>query len=368
MKIGILTLPLHTNYGGILQAYALQTVLERMGHEVSLISIKAKRKSGMIGILRYWILSPIKQFFIRNFVPAQYSGNRGYYTSKFIKKWIHRDFFTSYYNISQEKYDAIVVGSDQIWRKQYVCESNKLPIESSFLDFAMHWDIKRISYAASFGTEEWEYNDEQTKHCRELIKLFDYVSVREKSGVALCKDYLQHNAKVVLDPTFLLKKNDYLKLLNKNINIKGRYLMTYILDENEINSKIINIIVEKLCLNIYQANVPGIDSKDDVKKRTVQPPLENWLAGFANSEFVVTDSFHACVFSIIFNKPFVVIPNIARGSSRFDTLLETFNQKFRLINSIEKFKLCNEILEKPNCLENSDKIKESYSFLINSLK
>ena len=144
--------------------------------------------------------------------------------------------------------------------------------------------------------------------------------------------------------------------------------MTYILDENEINSKIINIIVEKLCLNIYQANVPGIDSKDDVKKRAVQPPLENWLAGFANCEFVVTDSFHACVFSIIFNKPFVVIPNIARGSSRFDTLLETFNQKFRLINSIEKFNLCNEILEKPNCLENSDKIKESYSFLINSLK
>ena len=144
--------------------------------------------------------------------------------------------------------------------------------------------------------------------------------------------------------------------------------MTYILDENEINSKIINIIVEKLCLNIYQANVPGIDSKDDVKKRTVQPPLEKWLAGFANSEFVVTDSFHACVFSIIFNKPFVVIPNIARGSSRFDTLLETFNQKFRLINSMENFKLCNEILEKPNCLENSDKIKESYSFLINSLK
>ena len=101
MKIGILTLPLHTNYGGILQAYALQTVLERMGHEVSLISIKAKRKSGMVGILRYWILSPIKQFFIRNFVPAQYSGNRGYYTSKFIKKWIHRDFFTSYFVLTK---------------------------------------------------------------------------------------------------------------------------------------------------------------------------------------------------------------------------------------------------------------------------
>ena len=225
----------------------------------------------MIGILRYWILSPIKQFFIRNFVPAQYSGNRGYYTSKFIKKWIHRDFFTSYYNISQEKYDAIVVGSDQIWRKQYVCESFKLPIESSFLDFAKHWDIKRISYAASFGTEEWEYNDEQTKNCRVLIQLFDNVSVREKSGVALCKDYLQHNAKVVLDPTLLLKKNDYLKLLNKNINIKAyerRFGPTY---ENDI--RIFN--GHKITLRKLREMCNALDIQAKLTLCDISPDVEN---------------------------------------------------------------------------------------------
>ena len=150
MKIGILTLPLHTNYGGILQAYALQTVLERMGHEVSLINdLPSVKKRNLYRKIRH-ALSPIKRFVVHHLVPDHYSKNSGRYTSKFIAKWIKRDNFKSTDSIPSDYYDAIVVGSDQIWRKKYVEMSNFLGhIETSFLDFVKDRNIKRISLQES---------------------------------------------------------------------------------------------------------------------------------------------------------------------------------------------------------------------------
>ena len=119
MRIGILTLPLHTNYGGILQAYALQTVLERMGHEVSLINgLPSVKKRNLYGKIRH-ALSPIKRFVVLHLVPDHFSKNSGRYTSRFVEKWMKRDNFKSTDSIPSDYYDAIVVGSDQIWRKKY---------------------------------------------------------------------------------------------------------------------------------------------------------------------------------------------------------------------------------------------------------
>lgn len=366
MKIGILTLPLHTNYGGILQAYALQTVLERMGHEASVISLKLRRKPGIIGLMRYFLLSPVKQFFLNHIVPAQKSGKQGYYTAKFISKWIKRDRYFSYNEIPQDRYDAIIVGSDQIWREIYVCDSNKLPIETSFLDFAKDWDILRISYAASFGTDKWEYNEKQTSNCLKLLQKFDAVSVREQTGVTLCQKYLSHDAQAVLDPTLLLCKEDYLKLLRGNRKKQHGILMTYVLDEDDSKQLLIEKLREKLGLTIYKANVSGIDHKDS-GKNLVQPPLEDWLAGFDDADFIVTDSFHACVFSIIFNKPFVVVPNVVRGTSRFDSLLETFGQQFRIVKDTTNFEMTQAVLESPNCFDSNNSKKLSIEFLNKAL-
>lgn len=85
-------------------------------------------------------------------------------------------------------------------------------IENAYLDFAKEWKIKRIAYAASFGTEEWEYTGEQTNNCAALLKKFNAVSVRESSGVQLCSDNFGVKAEHVLDPTMLLCKEDYIKL------------------------------------------------------------------------------------------------------------------------------------------------------------
>lgn len=362
MKIGILTLPLHTNYGGILQAYALQTVLERMGHEARVISLKSRKKPGVIGLIRYYLLSPIKQFILNHLLPAKFSGKQGYYTAKFIQKWIKRDFYFSYYEIPQGRYDAIIVGSDQIWREKYVCGSNKLPIETSFLDFAKNWNVLRISYAASFGTDEWEYNEQQTTNCQKLLENFDAVSVREKSGVTLCQKYLNHDAQTVLDPTLLLSKEDYLMLLGKNRKKQHGILMAYVLDEDESKRILIEHLGEKLGLTIYKANISGIDALDSSKK-LVQPPLEDWLAGFDDADFVVTDSFHACVFSIIFNKPFIVVPNVVRGTSRFESLLETFGQKFRIVRDPANFDISDAVLKTPNCFGSTKQKDLSMEFL-----
>ena len=196
MKIGILTLPLHTNYGGILQAYALQTVLERMGHEVSLIEKrrepfklplwKAPLSYGK-RILKNMIGHPFPIFYeqkLNREIPVVCQ-----YTDKFIKKHIKRRIIDNYIDVHQYGFDAIVVGSDQIWRPKYF-----RPIEHAYLDFTEGWNIKRIAYAASFGTDKWEYTLKQTRICRRFLQSFDTVSVREISGVDLCREHFNIQA------------------------------------------------------------------------------------------------------------------------------------------------------------------------------
>ena len=186
MRIGILTLPLHTNYGGILQAYALQTVLERMGHEVVVFDTPNRR---FLPPLWKMPLSFTKRTILkifgkinRVFIERHYNKTRPIIAKKiqpFIDKHINRKEIRSFYNLQSEDFDAIVVGSDQVWRVVY------FPglwlgqqIENAYLDFTKNWTIKRIAYAASFGTNNWEYNEEQTKNCGQLLSMFDAVETR----------------------------------------------------------------------------------------------------------------------------------------------------------------------------------------------
>lgn len=336
MKIGILTLPLHTNYGGILQAYALQTVLERMGHEVCLIE---KRRKPLKLPLWKAPLSYGKRI-VKNltghpfpiFYEQKINRERPIVrqnTEKFINKYIKRRIVDDYSDIKETDFDAIVVGSDQIWRPKYFHD-----IECAFLDFTEGWNIKRIAYAASFGTDEWEYTPKQTKRCRELIKIFDSVSVRESSGVDLCRKYLGVDAVHVLDPTMLLSEDDYIQLFKNAKTPKSNgTLLCYILDETQEKTALVNRIAEEKKLVPFRVNSKVENHSAPLSER-IQPPVEQWLRGFYNSEFIVTDSFHACVFSILFNKPFVVVGNVDRGMSRFTSLLEMFGLNDRLFTDM----------------------------------
>lgn len=338
MKIGILTLPLNINYGGILQAYALQTVLERMGHNVHLIEIKKKPFRMPLWKAPFAFGKRIMRNLSGQRWPIFYERKMNREvpiieknTNTFIRKYIKSKIVGNYSNIREDDFDIIIVGSDQIFRARFLHN-----IEHSFLDFAEGWKIKRLAYAASFGTDKWEYNEQQTKECGRLLKLFDSVSVREISGVDLCRVHFDVNADFVLDPTMLLSAEDYIRLFKEANTPKSLgNLLYYILDETSEKTQIINNIAKEKGLLPF-----NVKSKSDVISAPladrIQPPVEQWLRGFYDAEFIITDSFHACVFSILFKKNFLVIGNECRGMSRFYSLLKTFSLENRLIVADEK--------------------------------
>ena len=210
-------MPLHSNYGGILQSYALQTVLRRMGHEPVTLDIdpyivhslpwwKAIYKYPSRAIKKLWrprtVIMRERKYNMDDKVIQKY-------TRQFVDRYIHRVLLQDAGTLRNDGYGAIVVGSDQVWRPRYF----KGDIRDAFLRFAKDWDVKRIAYAASFGTDEWEFTPEQTSDCAELLGRFDAVSVREDSGVGLCRKYLHTEAQHVLDPTMLLSAGDYTELI-----------------------------------------------------------------------------------------------------------------------------------------------------------
>lgn len=341
MRIGILTLPLHTNYGGILQAYALQTVLERMGHEVHVIEKKRRPLSIPIQKMPFCYGKRIVKNIIGRKCPIFYEQkyNREQpiirqNTDKFIKKYIHIAEYDVFSDIKESEYDAIVVGSDQVWRPKYFGLNQ---IENAYLKFAEGWNIKRIAYAASFGTDEWEYTPKQTEECGRLLRMFDVVSVREDSAVNLCKKHFGVEAQHVLDPTMLLGKEDYIKLFTDANTPKSKgNLLCYILDENEEKTALVKRIADEKGLKPFNVKSQSDDVNSPLSER-IQPPLEQWLRGFYDAEFVVTDSFHACVFSILFNKPFLAVGNTERGMSRFKSLLGSFKLENCFVTSHESF-------------------------------
>ena len=261
------------------------------------------------------------------------------YTKAFIDKYIHTYAVHNLEIDSPRALDALVVGSDQVWRRRYFEYFYKCGIENAFLKFAEKESIKRIAYAASFGTDEWEYTQAQTDECSRLLRLFDAVGVREKSAVSLCNTRLKRDdAELVLDPTFLLDKSDYIRLVeNLAVPSSPGNLMCYVLDGLEEKRDFIQQVAEERHLVPFYTN-SRIDDESLSPKDRIQPPLECWLRGFMDAQFVITDSFHACVFSIIFNKPFIVLGNKERGMARFNSLLSLFSLDDHLITSFDDYK------------------------------
>lgn len=350
MRIGILTLPLHTNYGGILQAYALQTVLERMGHEVVVFDTPNRMPLPPLkDIPKYFLKRIVKKLLGRNQkIFYEYYQNKKVIpvvsqdTQKFINSYIHRKEIRDFHELNEKSYDAIVVGSDQVWRPLYFVPGWRWQeIENAFLSFASKWNIKRLSYAASFGTEDWEYTDQQTRRCKALLQVFDAISVRETNGVTLCKKYFDMNSVHVLDPTMLLNEADYSIFFQKSNTPKSNgTLLNYILDETEKNRVLIMNVANQKCLRAFSVTNPYENDETKPLNERIKPSVEKWLRGFYDAEFVITDSFHACVFSILFKKQFVVVGNNERGLSRIESLLQCFGIENRIVeDSVQVMRL-----------------------------
>lgn len=328
MKIAILTQPLHNNYGGLLQNFALQNILKQLGHVPVTIDIPytLPKWPFHIRILKYvWRL--IKKvhgdrsiLFCDLKRQWKFMNHPGKEQMRFINSYINRMCVIGGLNkvfCDQNKFDAYIVGSDQVWRPRFSpCFLN------FFLDFTEGIKVKRISYAASFGTDKWEGEPYLTPQITALINNFDAISVREKSGIELCKSLFGAEAQWVLDPTLLLHKDVYDELLsNCERPIDKSYLAIYALDINStIDTMIKTICKERNLIPLYigQRSSKGF------------PSIESWLKGIFCSDYVLTDSFHGTVFSIMAHRPFTTVVNSGRGASRLESLLGVLGLMDRL--------------------------------------
>lgn len=338
MKIGVLTLPLTDNYGGILQAVALCSHLEAQGHEVTLIQ-KPNSSAPNAGlralkaiIKKLLLLIPFHDF-------GKLRSNQAKYKAWTKKVSLHRPFIESTFRkislglhttedlrrfAEAECFDAIIVGSDQVWRKQYI---NDRHYQSYFLDFVDGKKCRKIAYAASFGTNHWE-GSEDAERIGALLKDFTAVSTREQSGTRICRDTFGYPGTLhLLDPTLIMSREFYVtQIIEKHVStdFKISGLLTYVLDEETEKADIIRRAME-VTGSAHTTHLKGFNTSG----HTYSVP--EWLASFHQADFIVTDSFHGMIFSIIFEKNFIAIGNKGRGLERFTSLLSQLGLDDRLV-------------------------------------
>lgn len=360
-QVGILTLPLHNyNYGGIIQNYVLQQVIIDLGYTPISIDRRFNRNYRKFGK----IISLLKQ--INVLADIKYSYKKWQYKKRGIKfisprdeEYIFknlRDFiknkiqisepitsnenFQSYFNKNQ--FHCLIVGSDQVWRPDYS------PNIFNYFFNITNYKSKKIGYAVSYGTTDNKFTDLQIEKCSELAKDFQAISVREIDGINQTKQLFGLEATQVLDPTLLFGRDRYLSLINsvKLTRNNNNKICTYILDNTKFKKSIVDLVSKKLNLDYFENQAKfKIDNPISLDLEDYKAlGMEEWLAGFQQSSFVVTDSFHGTIFSIIFQKQFLVIGNRQRGLSRFESILKIFNLTDRLILDenmdidLEKFK------------------------------
>lgn len=342
MRVGVLSYPLNNNYGCYLQAYALTTVLRRMGHDVTYIHRRHDKPRFRYRV-KYFVKTIYHNLFHSQKVNPIYRYEWLYMIEKgremlpFFEK--HIPHTTPYYSSAAlrrncQHFDAIIVGSDQVWRAQLLHN-----IEDYYLRFLKNDSTLRISYAASFGKQDAGYSDRQINRCGELIRRFKAVSLRESQGVDVIRNFgwMCPNITVVLDPTMLLKEEDYEVVLPTKTKQRQSQLFCYILDETDVIDKVVQQVSERL------GKEPNNILHGRMQKSYRYKSVEYWLNCFRSASFVITDSFHGTVFSIIFNVPFIVVPNLSRGSDRINSLLKMFQLEDRLYDgdiSLEKVLSC----------------------------
>lgn len=274
------------NYGAILTCYALQTFLNFMDYTTLIINYRPKGY-------------PVR---------------------------VSQDFAEKYLKITEEKNSpedlqrlepasTYIVGSDQVWRHKYAWHKDKTIWWLDFVSLAH----KKIACAASFGQDYFEGSPDDLERVKYFMQRFDHISVREHSGVDLCRTLFNVNAVQILDPVFWLQQSDWDILVKNATTNTSNFLAAYILDSSDKTTQFISDTQANLKLE----NSVIISNPRLLENRFLS--VENFLFYVKNCEFLITDSFHGMCFAIIFNKPFVCICNRQRGEARFTSLLKTLN-------------------------------------------
>ncbi len=319
MKIGILTHPQGTNYGGILQCYALCTYLHKMGHEPIVI----RRTPNQQFFLFRWARAILKALhYPRYYKPYEVdtSVNIRPFVDKYIPRTEPLKSGRSMNRICKKyRFGAVIVGSDQVWRQDFSVNYGY----NYFLDFVPNSVIK-ASYAASFGLNEWRYTEQQTEIIKKCLSTFKGISVREEEAVGLIKENLGIDAIQHVDPTLLLTSEDYDKIASPRL-VSGKYVFVYWLGDKSI--------IEKEIIQ-YQRDgydVVEINLRDNIEL----PSVGDWLSYIKYANCMITDSFHGCVFSIIYGTSLLVRFNKSGGIGRISSLFNMLGMSPKSCNNTE---------------------------------
>lgn len=343
-RVGITTFHWGTNYGGVLQSYALQDFLNNMNYDVKIINyapvthrdniffcFKSKSFKTIFKNLREYL----KELKFRKF-----RKNHLFLTERYINQSFLKNL----------EFDIYVTGSDQIWNTISSGGNDFL----YFLPFKKSKMVKKISYAASFGIISNETSSERVIN---LLKDFDKISVREDKGYEFLKKLGFKNLDLMPDPTLLKPLKFYQKLAIKSkLNFKESVFVYALQNKQHLISKVVK--------NLENKNLKIINTLEFKFSRL---SIEDWLNCIMNSKYVITNSFHGVIFSIIFETPFVVVPIEGKSigmNSRIETLLRTFKLEDRLLSSYCEKNL-NRILSTPL---DSDFLISRRNALINDAK
>ncbi len=344
-RVGIVTYVRTDNYGAELQGYALQHKINMMGgFEAEVLDIdhvgmdkKTYREMIVRGILSRLKHNPAKG--IADIVSIAFKMFRNKNLTVNANKTLREAAFSEFWDnaithskhidvdrISTEtgKYDVLIAGSDQIWN--YLRTSN---LAVYFLNFSSSKQIK-FSYAASFSISK--IPTKRKKEYTDLINQLPSISVREQQGAEIIRELTNREVEVVLDPTLLLDKEEWLKIASDRIDIKGPYILTYSLSSSKGYWEIIHGYAQKYGLKVINLR------HDFIENRIPPYQIDIFDAGprefihlLAKAELVITNSFHGTIFSINFNVPFIsVINRLSETNSRILSILENIGLENRL--------------------------------------
>ncbi len=341
-KISLLTFSKAYSYGANMQCYALSKVLKDRGCMVELVNLELPNpKSSLKEKIVSRIFNKIFNKFRRKYFPV------------YSKKYTSLQELKANPPIA----DLYIVGSDQVWNLDITVG---LGIGLFFFEY-LPKRARRISYAGSFGKSTWEYSN-HTANIKQLLSKFESVSVRENEAVNICKDVFNIETTHVLDPTLLI--DDYSEFLDPKEKQTNDLFYFSLFNKADNNAYILEY-ARRNNLNPITLSIKPIKGFKVLRFMSII----KWIRTIHNSKFIITDSFHGLIFSVIFKKQFIIIPGVDNRHSRILDLLNDFKLSHRFCKDTSDILIKNiysEIIDYTNTDEYLvNKRVKSYEFIDN---
>lgn len=323
--IGLLSFHKAENYGAMLQAYALQKAIDKLGYNSEYLDLDfniVNREQSKKKMNRFFLIEKFKNVRKKLLIRGRIRKSSNF-RQNYIK--VSTEKFYGDKNINDlSRYDSYIVGSDQVWNLRI---SN---ITKSFLLHFASDEKKKNSYASSFGVDSLP--EEYIEIFKKYLVRFDNISVRENQGAEIVRTIIGREPQVCLDPTLLLTKEEWEEISKKRKYKK--YVFVYSMDDSE---KIIQKAKEIAKAKKLKILAIGLRKKYKGIKNIYDASPQEWIGLIENADTIVTNSFHGTVFSINFNKNFYLeyLPEGWEVNSRLENIVDLFEIKSRLLNESE---------------------------------